>query len=87
MRATTDVARASGMRVLGPNTIGAANFARRAVSAATANIPLDLEPGALAVVSQSGSVGTTILAALRRYGVGVGGFVALGNEADVSVSP
>ena len=78
--------RSAGMRLLGPNTVGAAGFAGSAVSAASANIPRGIRPGDVAIVSQSGGLGTTILATAKRYGLGLGSFVALGNEADVSAA-
>lgn len=80
------IARDAGMRILGPNTIGVANYSRRTLAAASANLPLDLSPGRVAILSQSGGVGTSILAAARRYGLGVGTFLALGNEVDVGAA-
>src|SRR5256885_13426219 len=41
-------------------------------------------PGGLAVASQSGAVGITILDHAGRTGVGLSAFVSLGNKADVS---
>lgn len=81
-----DVARSAGMRVLGPNTVGAAGFTARAVSAATANVPPGIRPGGVAVISQSGGIGTTVLSHAQRNGLGLKFFLALGNEADVSAA-
>src|SRR5256885_2251802 len=41
-------------------------------------------PGGLAVASQSGAVGITILDHAARSGIGLSSFISLGNKADVS---
>jgi acyl-CoA synthetase (NDP forming) len=81
-----EVSRDSDMRILGPNTIGVANFPNHMVNVATANMPKHVLTGTVAVISQSGSIGTTLMAAAERLGVGLQGFIALGNEADISAS-
>ncbi len=83
-RRLVETARASGMLMLGPNTLGAACFGTRAVSAASANIPEELPCGRVGIVSQSGGLTTTILATAARYGLGIDAFVAVGNEAGVT---
>jgi acyl-CoA synthetase (NDP forming) len=84
--AIVSAVRGAGMRVLGPNAIGAADFSAQVISAATANIPPGIKGGDVCIVSQSGGLGTTILATAQRYGVALGPFVSLGNEADVSAA-
>ena len=86
-----EVARASGMRLLGPNTMGAlsidgafsATFTSIGQSGAGANWP---RRGNVSVVSQSGAVGTQILLLLRERGVGVAKWVATGNQCDLNVA-
>ena len=78
------VATDAGMLVLGPNTLGAAGFTGGAVSLASANVPADLKTGGVGIVSQSGGLGTTILATAERYGLGIASFVAVGNEAGIA---
>jgi acyl-CoA synthetase (NDP forming) len=76
-------AREYGMRLVGPNCLGALNTDPRVGLAATfaACAP---PPGGLAVASQSGAVGIAILGHAVRTGTGISTFVSLGNKADVS---
>ena len=46
----------------------------------------DLDPGDVALISQSGAVGAAILTEAERQGVGTGHFVSSGNEADLEFS-
>jgi acyl-CoA synthetase (NDP forming) len=80
-------ARESGLRLLGPNTIGCANFACGAVLS-FASIYQDFAPGdgPVAIVSQSGAVGASAYALLRASGIGVRYVCTTGNQADVEVS-
>lgn len=80
-------ARAAGVRLIGPNCLGAFN-------AATGFIPCfssTLERGApisggLAIVSQSGAYGSHIYWLARQRGLGTRYFLTTGNEADVGVA-
>lgn len=77
------VARAGGIRLLGPNTSGFMN----PVDRATANFMpavADLLPGTVGVVAQSGGINLAIAFLLARAGVGLRLGVGLGNAADVS---
>jgi acyl-CoA synthetase (NDP forming)/GNAT superfamily N-acetyltransferase len=76
-------ARAAGIRLVGPNCLGILNTdpAVRMQATFAAIIP---PPGGLAVASQSGAVGITILDHAARTGAGLSAFVSLGNKADVS---
>jgi acyl-CoA synthetase (NDP forming) len=79
-------ARAGGMRLLGPNTIGAANFSCGAILS-FASVYQDFAPqdGPVAIVSQSGAVGASAYALLRQNGVGVRYVCTTGNQADIEV--
>lgn len=81
------VAAASGMRVMGPNCQGSANFSNGAIlnfSTMFADIsPLD---GPIAVVSQSGAASVMPYALLREAGLGIRYVIASGNDADLSAS-
>lgn len=79
-------ARAGGMRLLGPNTIGTANFSNGAILS-FASVFQDVAPqdGPVAIVSQSGAVGVSAYALLRQNGVGVRYVCTTGNQADVDV--
>jgi acyl-CoA synthetase (NDP forming) len=79
-------ARAGGVRLLGPNTIGAANFSCGAVlSFASMYQEVEVCDGPVAIVSQSGAVGASAYAQLRSNGVGVRYVCTTGNQADVDV--
>lgn len=81
------ICRNAGIRLLGPNTIGVANFANGAVLS-FASIYLDCphQDGPVSIVSQSGAFGVSAYAMLRANGVGVRHVCATGNQADVDVT-
>ena len=77
------LARAHGMRVVGPNSFGILNTdpeVRLNASLAPALPPA----GGLGLFSQSGALGVAVLASAARRGLGVSSFVSAGNRADVS---
>ena len=76
-------ARRYGMRLIGPNCLGLVNT-DPAVRLNATFAPLSMRPGTLGLVSQSGALGTAVLAAAQRLGPGVAQFVSVGNKADVS---
>ena len=81
-----EIARASGMRILGPNCLGAYNASIG--FHATFSTVLDLErlrPGPVAIVSQSGAYGSHLGLLARRRRIDVGLWVTTGNECDVAV--
>ena len=79
-------ARAGGVRLLGPNTIGTANFSCGAILS-FASVYQDFAPldGPVAIVSQSGAIGASAYALLRQNGVGVRYVCTTGNQADIDV--
>jgi acetate---CoA ligase (ADP-forming) len=85
-RRVVDTARRHGMRVLGPNTIGVINAFDRMAATFTLYAEDALPPGPIAVVSQSGAFGAGMSALARRRGLGIGYFVATGNEADLELA-
>lgn len=85
--ALVDRARAGGLRLLGPNSIGV--IATRPTVALSVNAVLDLPaliPGRLGVVSQSGSMLGTLLSRGHARGIGFSKLVSVGNEADLGVA-
>jgi acetate---CoA ligase (ADP-forming) len=82
-----DIARASGLRVVGPNCIGFMNLFG-GVMANFAIPPTEPLPGKgpVALVSQSGGFGSYISTKAFLAGLGLGWFVTTGNEADVNVT-
>ena len=81
------VAHQSGMRMIGPNSQGLANFATGAVTSFS-TLFLERPPadGPIAIVSQSGALSVVPYALLRDRGIGVRHVHATGNEADISVA-
>lgn len=81
------ICRDAGIRLLGPNTIGMANFANGAVLS-FASIYLDCphQDGPVAIVSQSGAIGVSAYGLLRANGIGVRYVCATGNQADIDVT-
>ncbi|MBS0241608.1 MAG: acetate--CoA ligase family protein [Proteobacteria bacterium] len=79
-------ARKSGMRMVGPNTQGLANFANGCVASfSTFFTTLDCKDGPIAVVSQSGAMSAIPIGLLAEKGLGVRYSLATGNDADVNV--
>lgn len=81
-----ETARKGGLRLLGPNCMGALNtytgFYATFASALESSIP---EPGTIAVASQSGGYGGYLMKHLFLRGLGVSQWVTTGNEADIDV--
>ena len=82
-----ETARRAGMRMIGPNCQGLANFANGAV-ANFSTIFSEIEPrdGPVAIVSQSGANSQAIYTLVMKKGLGVRHIHATGNEADVTVA-
>jgi acetate---CoA ligase (ADP-forming) len=80
-------ARAAGMRIIGPNCQGLANFATGAI-ASFSTILGEVAPadGPVAIVSQSGVMSAVPYGLLRARGVGVRHAHSTGNDADVTLS-
>lgn len=80
------MARSHGMRLIGPASFGILN-ANPAVKLNATFLPISMpEVGGVAVLSQSGPLGTALLNELGQSGVGLSSFVALGQRADVSTN-
>lgn len=82
-REVVATARSHGMRVVGPNSFGIANTAED-VSLNSSLSPFMPERGSLGLFSQSGALGTALLARATRLGLGISTFVSAGNRADLS---
>jgi acyl-CoA synthetase (NDP forming) len=80
-------ARNSGMRLIGPNTQGLANFGTGAIlSFSTMFIEIPPQDGPIAVVSQSGAMSVVPYAMLRSRGLAVRHAHATGNDAETSAA-
>ncbi|MEZ2371257.1 GNAT family N-acetyltransferase [Arthrobacter sp. RCC_34] len=76
-------ARAAGMRVIGPASLGLIN-SDPAVALNVSMAPGMPAPGGLGLFSQSAAVGISLYATAQRRAVGISSFVSAGNRADVS---
>lgn len=80
-------ARTAGMRIIGPNTQGLANFANGTVANfSTMFIEVPPQDGPVAIVSQSGAMSVVPYGFLRRRGIGIRHAHATGNQCDVTVA-
>lgn len=80
------IARAGGVRLIGPNCIGL--FSSQTHIAISVNAVLeqaDIKSGSLAVVSQSGSMTGGLLSRGLGRGAGFSKLISVGNEADIGV--
>ncbi len=82
-RRMVTMARANGMRVVGPNCLGVVNT-DPAVRMNATLAPVLPAPGRIGFFCQSGALGIAILAAAAAQGMGLSTFVSAGNRADVS---
>jgi len=79
-------ARGHGMRVLGPNCLGAFDGRTGYYATFTASLDSGLPiPGRIAIASQSGAYGTHVFTIARNRGIGASLCVMTGNEGDVTV--
>ena len=76
-------ARANGMRVIGPESLGILNT-HPAVSLNASMAPTMPPRGSLGLFSQSAAVGVAVYAAASRRRLGLSSFLSAGNRADVS---
>ncbi|MDT4818501.1 Protein lysine acetyltransferase Pat [compost metagenome] len=83
----TEIAKAGGVRVIGPNCIGYLNIAGGVMAnfALTPDEPLP-PGGGVALVSQSGGFGSYLTTKGLLTGLRLGWFVSTGNELDVNIA-
>jgi acyl-CoA synthetase (NDP forming) len=76
-----------GINVVGPNSTGLVTvrngLAMSMTSVLTAGDPLT--PGSLAVIAQSGAIGSTVVERARDAGVGISHIVSTGNQRDMDI--
>ncbi len=75
-------ARAAGIFILGPNTMGICNPHINFFCTGTAVHPM---AGSTAVVAQSGNMGTQLLAFAEEQGIGIRAFSGSGNETMITI--
>jgi acetyltransferase len=74
------IAREGGMHFVGPNCNGHADMHSRIASVGFASM---IPAGPLALLSQSGTLGISIMQIAGNRGIGISKFVSTGNEADL----
>ena len=81
-----DIARAGGVRIIGPNCIGLVTTDPGCAISVNAVLEMpEIKRGPLAIVSQSGSMLGGLLSRGLGRGVGFSKLVSVGNESDLSV--
>jgi acyl-CoA synthetase (NDP forming) len=85
-RRMVEAAHKAGMRIVGPNSQGLANFGTGAIASfSTMFMDMERAEGHVAMLSQSGALSTVPVGFLRQRGIGVRHTHATGNDADISV--
>lgn len=85
-RRMVETARKAGMRIVGPNSQGLANFGTGAIASfSTMFMEFDRAQGHVAMLSQSGALSTVPVGFLRQRGIDVRHSHATGNDADITV--
>ncbi|MEZ5650875.1 MAG: acetate--CoA ligase family protein [Burkholderiaceae bacterium] len=86
-RRLQEIVSRTGMRVLGPNCLGTVSVPERAIGTFSVALETDFPAaGPVAVLSQSGNVGSVAMKMLGLAGAGISRFMASGNEADIDIA-
>jgi acetyltransferase len=75
------IARATGMRIVGPNCMGVVNVPGHVNGSYFWDVPR--QPGGISFVSQSGAYGGLFFREVRARQLGVAKFLSIGNQADL----
>lgn len=78
------VARAAGVRLIGPNCQGIMNIADRIHVGFGPPYRLTYKPGSVGVVSQSGAFGNSLVMGMSDEGIGMRRYASTGNEVDTN---
>jgi acyl-CoA synthetase (NDP forming) len=82
----TDIVRSTGMRIVGPSSLGIVNLRNGALLTANAAFDEpDLPVGKIFGASHSGGMIGTLLSRGKACGIGFAGLVSVGNEVDLSL--
>ncbi|MDR7508365.1 MAG: GNAT family N-acetyltransferase [Armatimonadota bacterium] len=82
-RQLVEICRAAGMRLVGPNCMGILSTDPECPLNATFS-PVMPPPGKIGFYSQSGALGLAVIDYAASLGLGMSGFVSIGNKADIS---
>ncbi len=80
-REVVALARQGSMRIVGPNSMGIYSAPATLLALMA---PIEVRPGEVALISQSGNLGVQILGWGSKLGIGFHAFVSTGNEGDLS---
>lgn len=82
----TDICRSTGIRLIGPNCVGLLN-PRHGVTATFSTVLKQRmpRPGSIALLTQSGALGNSLLQSFNDLDLGLATWVSTGNEADLGV--
>ena len=83
--AMAGLAREAGIRLMGPNCMGMANFGSRAIASFHPAFADEVVPGQIGLVSQSGAFGGLAYMLARERGHSLSYMFTTGNEADVDI--
>ncbi|KMV20808.1 acyl-CoA synthetase (NDP forming) [Mycobacterium heckeshornense] len=86
-RTLLDYAKRNGINVVGPNSTGLVNV-RTGLAMSMTSVLTEGQPiaaGRIAVIAQSGAIGSTIVERARDAGVGVSHIVSTGNQRDMDI--
>ncbi|MEQ8194704.1 MAG: CoA-binding protein, partial [Rhodospirillales bacterium] len=82
-----EVAREKGIRLIGPNSLGVVNINNGLIANMAQFFDKEhLDSGPIALISQSGAFGSSLIADADLHGVHFSTFVSSGNEADLEFS-
>jgi acetyl-CoA synthetase (ADP-forming) len=85
-REIVGLARAGGMRLIGPNCLGVISPANKVVLCSSPALDVDVLPvGGIGFISQSGALMATIFDRAMQAGVGFSHCVSVGNQADLEL--
>jgi len=84
-RECTAIAKAFGLRIIGPNCQGLVSTDAGVYAGFGAPFGVDYRAGGLSLISQSGGFGCALLLMADELGIGLRHFITTGNEADVSL--
>jgi acyl-CoA synthetase (NDP forming) len=82
-REVLSIARAGGIRIVGPNTMGV--FSAYPSPVQSVMMSTTIKQGGVAVISQSGNLGTSMTYRFTRREIGISRLVSSGNEADLKI--
>ena len=81
------IARTAGMRILGPNCLGALNTVSKVCLSPSVTMSVDKLPkGRVGVASQSGALQTAMFIRAHDAGIGFSSCITLGNQGDLELS-